>query len=197
MAIAVLLPKDERSENNLIFTVLSVTLLSTVAMIVYPIVVTNLDLSMVRAGVFLGGTIHDVAQVVGAGFSVSDETGEIATLVKLLRVSMLAPIVLVIPLYWRSKGGSYANGTPILPQFVLWFFIFAAINSFGWMPQGISGVLSILSRWMLVIAIAAVGMKISIAQVMVVGWRAIIFVTVETLFVGSIVLGGMIVLENL
>lgn len=197
MAIAALLPKDERSENNLIFTVLSVTLLSTLAMIVYPIVVNSLDLSMVEAGVFLGGTIHDVAQVIGAGFSVSDETGKIATLVKLLRVSMLAPIVLIMSLYWRSKGSKHAKGTQILPQFVMWFFVFAAINSIGWIPHGISEILGTLSRWMLLIAIAAVGMKISIAQVMVVGWRAIIFVTVETLFIGSVVLGGMKLLGSL
>ena len=191
MAIAALLPKDERSENNLIFTVLSVTLLSTAAMIVYPILVQNLELSTVEAGVFLGGTIHDVAKVVGAGFSVSNETGEIATLVKLLRVALLAPIVLVISIYWRRKGGSDAKGTPILPQFVLWFFVFAVINSFGWIPSEISATLSSLSRWMLVVAIAAVGMKISIGQVMVVGWRAIIFVTIETLFIGAFVMGGM------
>ena len=76
--------------------VLSVTLLSTVAIIVYPILITSLDLSMVDAGVFLGGKIHDVAQFVGAGFSVSHETGEIATIVILLGVSMLTPIILII-----------------------------------------------------------------------------------------------------
>ncbi|MCD1636459.1 putative sulfate exporter family transporter [Martelella mediterranea] len=191
MAIAACLPKDERSENNLIFTVLSVTLLSTVAMIVYPILIQYFDLSMIETGVFLGGTIHDVAQVVGAGFSVSEETGEIATLVKLLRVSMLAPIVLVISIYWRRKGGQHAEGTPILPQFVIWFLIFAAINSVGWMPEEVVEFTGTLSRWLLVIAIAAVGMKISLAQVMVVGWRAIAFVTLETIFIATLVLGGL------
>lgn len=191
MAIAACLPKDERSENNLIFTVLSVTLLSTVAMIAYPILVVRLGLSQVEAGVFLGGTIHDVAQVVGAGFSISDETGEIATLVKLLRVSMLAPIVLVISIYWRRKGGGPAQEAPILPQFVLWFLVFAGINSFGWIPQEVVDFTGSLSRWLLVTAIAAVGMKISIAQVMVVGWRAIAFVTLETLFIGVLVLSGL------
>jgi uncharacterized integral membrane protein (TIGR00698 family) len=191
IAIAALLPRDERSENNLIFTVLSVTLLSTLAMIVYPILVTRLDLSMVEAGVFLGGTINDVAQVVGAGFSVSEETGEIATMVKLLRVGILAPIVLIISIYWRHKGGSHVKGTRILPQFVIWFLILAATNSFGWMPEQVITFTSNLSRWFLVTAIAAVGMKISIVQVMVVGWRAIAFVALETLFLGAFILSGL------
>jgi uncharacterized membrane protein YadS len=187
IAIAAVLPRNERSENNLIFTVLSVTLLSTLAMIVYPILVTRLDLSMVEAGVFLGGTIHDV----GAEFLVSEETGEITTMVKLLRVGMQAPIVLIISIYWRHKGGSHVKGTPILPQFVIWFLILDAINSFGWMPEQVVTFTSNLSRWFLVTANAAVGMKISIVQVMVVGWRAIAFVALETMFLGALILSGL------
>ena len=105
MAIAAVLPRTERSERELIFTVLAVTVLSTLAMIAYPIVADVADLDPVAAGVFLGGTIHDVAQVVGAGFSVSEEVGETATLVKLIRVTMLAPVVLVFALSVRSLEG--------------------------------------------------------------------------------------------
>lgn len=193
MAIAAVLPKDDRSENNLIFTVLSVTLLSTVAMILYPILVVTLGLPMVESGIFVGGTIHDVAQVVGAGFSVSEETGKVATLVKLLRVTMLAPIVLIISIYWKRKGGSNADGTPLLPQFVIWFIVLATFNSFGWVPAALGDVLGQFSRWMLVIAIAAVGMKISIVQLLVVGWRAIVLVTLETIFLGALILAGIMV----
>ena len=90
MAIAAVLPRNEHSESNLIFTVLGVTVLSTIAMIAYPMITTVTGLDPLASGVFLGGTIHDVAQVVGAGFSISDEVGETATLVKLMRVTMLA-----------------------------------------------------------------------------------------------------------
>ena len=72
MAIASILPKNRHSERNLTFTVLGVTVLSTLAMIVYPIVADLLALTETGTGVFFGGTIHDVAQVVGAGFSVSE-----------------------------------------------------------------------------------------------------------------------------
>ncbi|WP_439604944.1 YeiH family protein, partial [Shinella sp.] len=76
MAIAAVLPKNEFSERNLIFTVLSVTVLSTLAMIAYPIIAQTMGLDARATGIFFGGTIHDVAQVVGAGFSVSPEAGE-------------------------------------------------------------------------------------------------------------------------
>jgi uncharacterized integral membrane protein (TIGR00698 family) len=96
MAIAAILPKDERSDDRLVFTVVGVTILSTVAMILYPILSqVALGFDDVTAGIYLGATIHDVAQVVGAGFSISPEAGETATLVKLLRVAMLAPVVII------------------------------------------------------------------------------------------------------
>jgi len=67
IAIATVLPRDERSDRELVFTIAGVTILSTVAMIVYPLLAGFLHLDAHRAGVFLGGTIHDVAQVAGAG----------------------------------------------------------------------------------------------------------------------------------
>ena len=138
MALSAILPKNEHSERNLIFTVLSVTVLSTIAMIAYPILTEAFDFDDDISGVFLGGTIHDVAQVVGAGFSVSDQTGEVATLVKLIRVAMLAPVVLVISFLVRRYAESdEENGKrpPILPMFVVGFLIFATMNSLGIDPR--------------------------------------------------------------
>ncbi|MEM6987417.1 MAG: putative sulfate exporter family transporter, partial [Pseudomonadota bacterium] len=87
IAISAILPKDDRSDERLLFTVVGVTVLSTAAMVVYPLIADWFGLNETAAGVFVGGAIHDVAQVVGAGFSVSEYTGETATLVKLVRVS--------------------------------------------------------------------------------------------------------------
>ena len=68
MAISSVLPKDKKLEERLTFVVLGVTLTSTLAMILYPIIANWLFTSEKKAGIFLGATIHDVAQVVGAGF---------------------------------------------------------------------------------------------------------------------------------
>ncbi len=198
MAISAVLPKNEQSERNLIFTVLSVTVLSTLAMIVYPILTETFDFNDEVSGVFLGGTIHDVAQVVGAGFSVSNETGEVATLVKLIRVAMLAPVVLVISLCVRQFSDQQAEGKrpPILPMFVVGFLIFAALNSFGLIPQAVIELMSSTSRWALLISIAAVGMKTSLKRILDVGGQAIILIVAETVFVALFVLVGVLLLGH-
>ena len=84
MAIAAVLPERKDSERHLIFTIVGVTTLSTIAMVLYPLLVALFEMSDVRAGFFLGGTIHDVAQVVGAGYMISESAGDTATFTKLL-----------------------------------------------------------------------------------------------------------------
>lgn len=197
MAIAAVLPKDEHSERNLIFTVLGVTVLSTIAMIAYPIISTALELDDRAGGVFLGGTIHDVAQVVGAGFSISTETGETSTLVKLIRVTMLAPVVLVFSLIVRNMGADVlgdAKRPPLMPTFVVAFLILATANSFGLVPTGLADILADLSKWALLTAIAAVGMKTSLRRILDVGGQAIILIVAETVFIAVLVLAGILYL---
>jgi len=199
MAISAVLPKNEHSERNLIFTVLAVTVLSTLAMIVYPILTDLFGLDYLETGVFLGGTIHDVAQVVGAGFSVSQETGETATLVKLIRVTMLAPVVLVISvLVLRLMPDGQGDGArpPILPFFVGMFLVFAALNSFGLIPAMVVDAMSDLSRWALLVSIAAVGMKTSLRRIFEVGGQAIVLIVAETAFIAAFVLIGLTVLGS-
>jgi uncharacterized integral membrane protein (TIGR00698 family) len=209
MAIAAVLPKNQHSERNLIFTVLSVTVLSTLAMIAYPIDTRAFALDHLATGEFLGGTIHDVAQVVGAGFSVSEQTGETATLVKLIRVSMLAPVVLVFSLVIRAgadKAGeaapdksaedqtARAQRPPLIPGFVLAFLALAAVNSFGLIPEVLAGALADLSRWALLVSIAAVGMKTSLRRILDVGGQAIALIVAETLFIAAFILIGIAML---
>lgn len=197
MAIAAVLPKNEHSERNLIFTVLSVTVLSTLAMIAYPIITSSLALDDRAAGIFLGATIHDVAQVVGAGFSVSEEAGENATLVKLIRVSLLAPLVLVFGLVFLAMGIKQpADGKrpPLIPGFILAFLALATLNSFQAIPEALSDELAALSRWALLTAIAAVGMKTSLRRIRDVGGQAIVLIVAETLFLAAIILAGLLYL---
>ena len=194
MAIAAILPRNEHSEKNLIFTVLGVTVLSTIAMITYPLITSLAGLDTLQTGVFLGGTIHDVAQVVGAGFSISDEAGETATLVKLIRVTMLAPVVLVFSLGIRARGLVEEVGgkrPPLVPGFVLAFLALAAINSLGLVPTAVANILADVSRWALVIAIAAVGMKTSLRTILDVGGQAITLIVAETVFLAGFILLGL------
>ena len=182
MAISSVLPRREQGERDLIFTVVSVTMLSTLAMILYPILAARLGFDMRQTGVFLGGTIHDVAQVVGAGYSVSEETGDLATLVKLIRVTMLAPIVLVAALVMRRRAPEGAARPPLVPGFVLGFLALATLNSLHLLPTWLIESLSAVSRWALLTAIAAVGMKTSLKKLLDVGGPAIALLTAQTVF---------------
>ncbi len=194
MAISAVLPRYERGERDLAFTVLAVTILSTLAMVIYPTLSHLFGFSARDSGVFLGGTIHDVAQVVGAGFSISPEVGETATLVKLIRVSMLAPVVLVISLTMRARGLADTGGgraPPLLPSFVTGFILLAALNSFGLIPKAASDIAASVSGWALLISIAAVGIKTSLKKMFEVGGAAIALLVAQTIFIGVFVVGGI------
>ena len=188
IAIAAVQPRTDKSDQQLMFTVLGVTMLSTLAMILYPAITAAFGMTDHMAGIFLGGTIHDVAQVVGAGFSISDEAGETATLVKLIRVSMLAPVVIAVSLYYRGRGAAPKAGGVPLPGFVIGFAILAVINSLGWLPELVKTVLQQLSGWALLIAIAAVGMRTRLDQVLQVGGRAIALLVAQTVFLALFIL---------
>jgi len=200
MAIAAILPKDERSEERLIFTVVGVTLLSTMAMILYPVLAASLGFDERLTGIFIGATVHDVAQVVGAGFSVSDEAGNIATLVKLLRVILLAPVVVVGALVIRALVKAEAGAgerPPIVPLFVVGFVVLAALSTAGLVPAPVVEGIARASGWLLLTAIASVGMKTRPQEVMNVGLPAALFLVAQTVFLaGLIALGlGMIPLS--
>jgi len=190
MAIAAILPKDDRSEERLIFTVVGVTLLSTVSMIIYPIVSVLIGFDERATGIFIGATVHDVAQVVGAGFSVSDETGNIATLVKLLRVVMLAPIIVIAAVAIRRLADTKHekdSRPPIIPMFVFGFVALAVLRSTNIIPDIFIHVASESSRWLLLIAIASVGLKTVPKDILSVGFAAVALLVVETAFLAGLV----------
>jgi uncharacterized integral membrane protein (TIGR00698 family) len=188
LAIASILPKHKNAERDASFTVIGVTTLSTLAMIVYPIVVASLGLDHRAAGVFLGGTIHDVAQVVGAGYTLSQETGDTATIVKLLRVAMLLPACLAIGLALHVRGATAAHAAPVLPWFAVAFAALVVVTSLGWIPAPAIEAGSIISRWCLVTAIAAIGMKTSLKALVDMGLRPVMLVLAETVFLAVLVL---------
>jgi len=179
LALAAVIPPNDKLERNTLFTVVAVTTLSTVAMILYPILFGALGLSDVQAGFLIGATIHDVAQVVGAGYSVSDEAGEIATIVKLLRVALLPVLLLVVIACLRSNPG--AGARPKLPGFVIAFAAIVALNSFGLIPSVVAELLRAASGWLLVTAIAALGMKTTLKAMTEVGGGHVGIVVIETL----------------
>lgn len=188
MAIASVLPPRAGAERDTAFTIVGVTTLSTVAMVLYPVLTGALGFDDRTAGVFLGATIHDVAQVVGAGFSVSAEAGKAATVVKMLRVALLVPVVFVVALVARrlaSEAMMGAKRPPLLPAFLIVFLVLVAANSAGAVPRAVQGLLADASRWCIVVSIAALGVKTSLASLAEVGHPAILLMVAETAFIGA------------
>src|SRR4051794_15532923 len=117
-----------------------------------------------------------------------------ATLVKLFRVTLLAPVVLCFSLAIRARGGAEAAGSPrppLVPGFVLAFLALATVNSIGLVPAVIRNFVSDLSRWALLVAIAAVGMKTSLRTILDVGGQAIVLIVAETTFLAIFILAGL------
>jgi uncharacterized integral membrane protein (TIGR00698 family) len=149
------------------------------------------------AGLFLGGTIHDVAQVVGAGYMINHETGDIATIVKLFRVSMLTVVVVIVAAaFKKSRERALAEAAPgrtparqaLVPWF-LWLFVgMVLLNSLGVLSAPVQAGLNDVSRGCLVAAIAALGMKTSFAQLARAGWRPLALIVIETLWIAGFVL---------
>ena len=193
LAISSVMPRTPTLERTTMLTVIGVTTLSTVAMVVYPLITTALELSETEAGLFLGATIHDVAQVVGAGYSVSTPAGDTATIVKLLRVAMLVPVVLSLGLILsRAARSSSVSGPVPLPWFLVAFVLLVAVNSTGVLPETLMEALAGFSRWCLITAIAALGIKTSFKALVVVGWRPVALMAGETVVIAAFILAAIL-----
>lgn len=184
LAIAAVIPANDKTERNTLFTVMAVTALSTIAMVAYPLLFQSLGFSDLQQGFLIGATIHDVAQVVGAGFSVSDTTGEMATITKLFRVAMLPVVLIVIVLVLRATGAGAGAGKgkiALLPWFMVLFLALVLVASLIDLPQGLVMQVETLSRALLITAIAALGVKTSLKALSAVGGGHLAIVVIETL----------------
>ncbi len=196
LAISSVLPKSAHLERDTALTVVGVTTLSTMAMVVYPLITRWMGFDSVTAGKFIGATIHDVAQVVGAGYSLSQEAGDAATITKLMRVALLMPVLVAVSLVVRARitgtpgsaGAGVASKTPLLPWFTVAFVALMLINSTGWVPVRMQSGASDLSQAFWVLAIAGVGLKTSWKEVTQLGWRPVAMIFLVTL--GLAVMAG-------
>ncbi len=192
-AISTVLPKDKSQEKYFALTVIGITTFSTLSMIFYPILTGYLGFSDQLAGVFIGGAIHDVAQVVGAGYTISPEAGDVATYIKLLRVALLMPIVMMVFFAFKERDSKMSGGvSAFIPGFLILFFVLAFLKNIGVMPAWLIEIIRSLSSNLLVVAIAAIGVKTSLKQVVSVGWRPVLLMGCETVFLASLIIGSIL-----
>lgn len=191
LAISTILPSGKHHERDTLLTVIGVTAMSTIAMVLYPIIIGQLNIDDTRAGIFLGGTIHDVAQVVGAGYSVSQEAGDMATLTKMVRVAMLLPVVMIMMLVVKracENAKGEIGDAPKLPRFLIAFIALMLLNSFIDLPEVVTQAGTEISRFLLVVSITAIGMKSNLGKLAEVGMLPIVLIVTETLWIAALIL---------
>ena len=181
LALYGVIGKHRLSQAQFALTLVGVSLASALAMSVYPILAAELGLSDRQAGFLIGASIHDVAQAIGGGFAFSDAAGSDATIVKLARVALLAPLVALVSLA-IGGGEEGAKGGAIwrrlaLPWFIVAFLATLTLNSLIAMPPAWSAGLLALSKGLLLLAVTATAMRSRLELLLDAGWRA----TVPTL----------------
>lgn len=202
LATSTVLPKYQGKEADIVFVVIAVNALSTLAMVLYPPIGVALGFDAQALGILLGATIHDVAQVVGAGYAVGEETGNAAVVVKLFRVFLLLPVVLAIGWWFTRIGRAHGEARVAVPGFALVFLalcvansVIPAVPSVDAFYQPLRAVLVDASTWGLLIAIGALGLGTSFKAIAKLGWGHVALVTFTTLVILVVATGGLLLLS--
>jgi len=201
-AISTALDDCATRNEELAITVAGITVLSTMVMIVYPIAAHAFELNTLGNAILMGGGIHNISQAVGAGYAMSPEAGDLSVLLKLLRVSMLLPIIILVSVMWgkNAKTPYPSLGAKIkanAPPFLIVFLILAILSCLNLVPDPITKIGNEAAHWALVVSLVAIGIKTDMRQVLTVGVKPLIVMTLITLFMFTILLGGIFLIGTI
>lgn len=202
LAVSTVVPNYPGKQADIVFVVVALNALATLAMLFYPPFCLLLGFDQQTVGVMLGGTIHDVAQVVGAGYAASTEAGNTAVIVKLFRVFLLLPAVLGVGWYFTRLGQQHGGARVPVPVFGIVFLLLCAANSaVPLMPAllpvyaPVKSILVETSTWGLLLAIGALGLGTSVKSILGLGWRHIATVLGTTAVIFIVVTGGLLLMQ--
>ncbi|SEC70287.1 conserved hypothetical integral membrane protein [Bradyrhizobium erythrophlei] len=174
----------EASDEDVAYAIACVTIFGSIAMFSYPVLPHLLHLDGTAYGLWSGASIHEIAQVAAASFQNGQRAGEIATVVKLARVMLLAPVVLALGVAPRA-GARRGSKRPPLPWFAIGFVAVAAINSFVTIPADARSATVTLSTFLLTIALAAMGLETDVSRLYAKGLRPAILGGFAFLFIAA------------
>lgn len=185
-------------EEDVAFAIGVVTIFGTLFMLLYPVLFKVLGLSQTFYGVWTGLSVHEVAQVVGAGFAVSQEAGAVATIVKLTRVLFIIPVTLWLSIsVARSNlaGGKFSLKKVPIPWFVVFFIGVVLLNSTSLLGPKPTAYLVELDNYLMTVAMAALGLETSFLAMKKVGLKPLylgaassVFIAVLSFFLIQVVL---------
>lgn len=178
LALWSIIGKDRISQSRFTIVLLGTTMASAAAMTFYPAIAAMLRLDDTQAGFLIGASIHDVAQAIGGGFSYSPQAGEVATVVKLSRVTLLAPVLIIVALMLQKFGSSDTGPEAKvglrqgLPWFIIGFILLVALNSTVSLPEPIVTTGNRTASILLLFAVIAAAIKSNLAGLLSHGWAS-------------------------
>lgn len=196
MAVAAVHPKGHIKEDEVARTVAGITIAGSIALLTLPYLATAMGFSPTQTGVFLGGSIHEVAQAAAAGFSLSDEVGKVATVSKMLRVACMGTVVAFVGLIASRGHSSEGKRPPLFPGFLIAFVVLAVLSSAGVVPAALKDAAIDVSRWCLLIAIAALGLRTSSGTLAHTGARPLLAIAINSLFLTGLLAVGVFLIGS-
>lgn len=188
-AIAAANAVERANDEDVSYAVACVTLFGTLAIALYPMIASLLNMDMLAFGFWTGASVHEVAQVVATGFQHGAEAGEFAVVVKLSRVLLLAPLLIVVALLaarHRRQGSDIPLGPgQIVPLFVAGFILLMLANTAGLVPEAPRGLIVQATPVMLTAALGALGLGTNFGALRKRGGRPLLLAALATAFISS------------
>jgi len=190
-AVAAIAPVIDADDKDIAFAMSSTFLFDMVMVALYPLMGKALGMSDIAYGIWAGTSVNDTASVVASGYAFSEAAGDFATMVKLTRTIAIIPTVLVfawIGIRMKKKemqktgDGQKVKLMKIIPWFIGGFLLLAGLNSLGWIPAAASGVMKSASKFLMVTALAAIGLNTSLLDFKKAGLAPMFYgITIDTL----------------
>jgi uncharacterized integral membrane protein (TIGR00698 family) len=164
-----------------------VVLFGSLAMLVYPLLFGALGVDREPFGIYVGSTVHEVAQVVAIGKTIGGVTAENAVIVKMIRVMLLAPFLIVLGRFVGRGDGAAAAPRPGLPAFAIWFIVIALVHPYLGIPEPVLKLMRAVDIYLLAAAMAALGLDTTIRKLKVAGREAVLL---GAILFGYLIIGG-------
>ena len=190
-AVAAIAPVIDADDKDIAFAMSSTFLFDMVMIALYPLMGKALGMSDIAYGIWAGTSVNDTASVVASGYAFSEAAGDFATMVKLTRTIAIIPTVMVFAYIGtrikqkemkEANNGQKVNLMKIIPWFIGGFLLLAILNSLGFIPTAVSGIMKSTSKFLMVSALAAIGLGTSITDFKKAGLAPMFYgITIDTL----------------
>ena len=177
-AIAAVTPIIKPEDHETAYAISTIFLFNIIAVLLFPALGHMLQLSDYGFGLWAGAAINDTSSVVAAGYAYSQQAGDYATIVKLTRATLIIPICLFLVFLeaWRQKKNNMPNVAlaKIFPWFILWFLVASGVRSTGLLPEALLPWLSGAAKFMIIMALSAIGLSTNLRKIVSTGIRPIL-----------------------